>query len=233
MRLFVDYRERGVRWVIDELFEDVVFIQLPLGDYLLAYEDGSVLVERKTARDFLSSVRSNRLWDQLLRLMKAKEVLGYVVKRRILLIHGDFERYLGIMGYNTDLLGRDPLVFWCQVMGALMEVLYVYDTPIALAENDIALKAFFKTLVRRENEGLNDKLPSARWYRRRASMELPKKDRKRYVLSSFPLIGELLAKNLLEHFHTISSIATASLKDLQKVPGIGIKRAELIYQIFH
>ena len=97
MRLFVDYRERGVRWVIDGLFEDVEFIQLPLGDYLLAYEDGSVLVERKTARDFVSSVRSNRLWDQLLRLMKAKEVLGYVIKRRILLIHGDFERYLGIV----------------------------------------------------------------------------------------------------------------------------------------
>lgn len=107
---------------------------------------------------------------------------------------------------------RDLLVFWFQVMGALLEVLYVYDTPVVVAESDVAFRAFFKTLIRREAEGLNDKLPSARWHRRRARPDLPIKDRKRYLLSSLPLIKELLAKNLLEHFPTISDIANASMK---------------------
>lgn len=87
MRLFVDYRERGVAETIEGVCEEIEFAQLPLGDYLIALEEGSVLVERKTATDFLSSVRSNRLWEQLLRPMKAMEVLGFPLKLRILLIH--------------------------------------------------------------------------------------------------------------------------------------------------
>ena len=233
MKLFIDHRERGVARIIEGLCGEMEFVQLPLGDYLVPSGDGSVLVERKTVVDFLSSVRSNRLWDQLLRLMKAKEVLGSAIKRRILLIHGDFGNYLEMMGYGGAFSERDLLVFWSQMMGAFLEILYVYDTPIILAQSDVALRAFFKTLIRREAKGLNDKLPKARWYRKRARADLPIRDRKRYILSSIPSIGELLAKNLLEHFDTISDIVAASIEELQNVPKIGRKKAEIIYEVFH
>jgi len=231
MRCLVDHRERKVARLIGGLFGEVEVFSLPLGDVLLVHEGGSVLVERKTIRDFFSSVRSNRLWDQLLRFMKVEEILGFKVKRRILLLDGDFENYLEplLEAYSA----KDLQVFWSQIMGALLEILYVYDTPIIVAENKEALRAFFKTLARREETGLNDKLPTARWYRKRPRTELPVKDRKRYVLSALPLIGETLAKNLLDHFGTISNIANASVKELQGVPKIGKKKAEIIYEIFH
>lgn len=228
MRVHVDHRERGLARLIKDLDFEIEFVQLPLSDYLIPSKDGSALIERKTVRDFLSSVRSNRLWDQLLRLMKTEEVMGSKIKRRILLIHGDFEDYLAPMFSE-----RERMVFWNQVMGAFMEILFVYDTPIIFARDNTAIKSFFKTLVRREAEGSNDELPTARWYRKRARAELPVKDRKRYLLSSIPQIGEKLAGNLLEHFKTISAIANASIEDLQKVPKIGTKKAELIYQTFH
>ncbi len=228
MKVHVDHRERGLTRLIKDLDFEIEFVQLPLGDYLIPSKDGCVLVERKTVRDFLSSVRSNRLWDQLLRLMKTEEVMESKIKRRILLIHGDFEDYLAPI-FSV----REHMVFWNQVMGAFMEILFVYDTPIIFARNNAAIKSFFKTLVRREAEGSNDKLPTARWYRKRARAELPVKDRKRYLLSSIPQIGEKLAGNLLEHFKTISAIANASTKELQKVPKIGTKKAKLIYQTFH
>jgi len=231
MRCLIDHRERKVSRLIEGLFGEIEVVSLPLGDVLLVHEGGSVLVERKTITDFLSSVRSNRLWDQLLRLMKTEEILGLKVKRRILLLDGDFEKYLEPFGEGYS--AKDVQVFWCQIMGALLEIIYVYDTPIIVAENKEALRAFFKTLARREETGLNDKLPTARWYRKRPRVDLPVKDRKRYVLSALPLVGETLAKNLLDHFGTISNIANASVEELQEVPKIGKKKAEIIYEIFH
>lgn len=234
MKILVDHRERGQLDKIKDVCDEIELVHLPLGDYLIPSKDGSVLVERKSASDFLSSIRSNRLWDQLLRFMKRQEMLGFDLKRRILLIHGELT-YLPeiLISYDEEYSERDRLIFWSQIMGAFLEILYVYDTPIIIAENDKAFKAFFRILIKREMRGLNDKLPTARWYRKRARTDLPVKDWKRYLLSSIPSIGELLATNLLKHFDTIYDIANASIKELQQVPKIGRKKAELIHQIFH
>jgi len=48
-----------------------------------------------------------------------------------------------------------------------------------------------------------------------------------------PFVGNKLAKNLLDHFGSVSSIANASVKELEEVKLIGEKKAKLIYQIFH
>jgi ERCC4-type nuclease len=90
-----------------------------------------------------------------------------------------------------------------------------------------------RILTKREALGKNDKLPEARWYRKPAKADLPVKDRKKYILSSLPYIGDILAENLLTKFATISDIACASVEELQKVPKIGAKKAELIYRLFH
>jgi len=230
MELLIDYRERKVAHLIEDVCSETRIIDLPLGDYLIASEKGSVIVERKSIHDFISSVRSNRLWDQLLRLMKTEEVLGYRIRRTILLIQGSVEEYFkSIAGYSI----RDTDVFWSQIIGAFLEVLYVYNTPIIFIEKDEELRPFFKTLIRREETGLNDKLPEAKWYRKRVRAELPTKDRKRYILSSIPFIGEVLARNLLEHFGTISNVANASVDELQEVPKIGKKKSQIIYEMFH
>jgi len=90
-----------------------------------------------------------------------------------------------------------------------------------------------KMLVKRESAGKNDKLPEARWYEKPVRADLPIMDRKKYILSSLPYIGDRLAENLLEHFSTISGVACASAEELQKVPKIGKKKAELIYTLLH
>lgn len=216
--------------VLDDVCEEINLTQLPIGDYVAISDYGAVIIERKTINDFLSSVRSNRLWDQLLRMMKAEEVLGYPVKRRILLVHGNFEDYLTAIDFGSE---RDLLVHWSQLMGAYLEIVYVYNTPIVHVESDTAFKAFMKILIKRESSGLNDKLPDAKWYKKPARADLPIKDRKKYVLSSLPYIGDRLAENLLVHFKTISRVACASVEELQEVPKIGRRKAQLVYEIFH
>ncbi|RLI50923.1 ERCC4-type nuclease [Candidatus Bathyarchaeota archaeon] len=229
MKLLVDYRERSVLKLVEDICEDVVVTQLSVGDYLLISGSEGIVVERKTINDLLTSIRSNRLWDQLLRMMKTEKVAGYSLKRRILLIHGNYKKYFENLDYETD----DLKTSWSQLMGAYMEILYVYNTPIIHVESDIAFKAFMKILIKRESAGKNDKLPSAKWYMKPAKADLPLKNRKKYILSALPYIGNLLASNLLDHFSTISDIACAQVEDLKKVPKIGKKRAELIYKMFH
>lgn len=118
-------------------------------------------------------------------------------------------------------------------MGTYLEIVYVYNTPIINVENDTAFTAFMRILVQRESAGRNDKLPSARWYMKPVQADLPVKDRKTYVLSALPSIGNRLAENLLTHLGTLSRVACASVEELQEVPKIGKKKAGLIYKLFH
>ena len=230
LKLLVDYRERAIARLLRDVCEEIFFTQLPLGDYLIAMDSGAVVVERKSVTDFLVSVRTNRLWDQLLRMMKAESILGYEVKRKILLVHGNFEEYL----FEADSGDHeDMLKHWSQLMGAYLHIIYVYNIPVIHAESDVAFKAFMRILIQRERNGKNDKLPDARWYRKPAKADLPVKDRKKYILCALPYIGNQLAEYLLAYFETISEVACASVEELQKVQKIGKKKAELIYALFH
>ncbi len=226
MRLLIDHREGKVLPIIQGLCEKSdISIQyevthLPLGDFLLISDTGGVLIERKSAPDFLSSIRSNRLWDQLLRFMKVSALLDYPIKRKLLIIHGTFDY-------------EPTSQFWSQIMGAYMEILFVYDTPLILAENDEAFYQCIRILMKRELAGRNDLLPQPRWFRKHLSSDLPEMDRKRYILASLPMVGNVLAENLLNHFGSICAVANASEKQLQKVEGIGKMKARKIYQIFH
>lgn len=224
MKFIVDVREGERIARIAEEICDTELRVLPLGDILLVLNGEAVAFERKTPHDFVSSIRSNRLWEQLLKFMKTDEILGFKIKRRILVIHGVLRDY--------SILENEGK-FWSSIMGALLEILFVYDTPIIVAENDLALEALLRVEMRREMEGANDGPPDARWFRGWRKEGLPQKDLRKYALTSIPLIGEKNAEALLRHFGSIQRIANASVGELMRVRGIGRKRAENIYNLFH
>jgi ERCC4-type nuclease len=224
MKIFIDNRELDTIRLLKKMSECEI-VKLPLGDFLIVGNLGALVVERKTVSDFVSSIRSNRLWDQLLRLMKTGDILGYEVKRRLLVIHGGFWEYTNVSSVN---MGR----FWSSIFGALLEILFVYDTPLVVCENNYAYEVFLRILLDREKEGKHDVLPKARWFRKPVS-RLPIKDVRCYMLDAIPMIGEVNAKNLLDHYVSISNIAKSTKNELMRVAGIGEKRAEKIYEIFH
>jgi len=226
MKILIDYRETAVLPLMEELCTAHLpplhyeITQLPLGDFLLLHT-GGVLIERKSVPDFLSSIRSNRLWDQLLRFMKADTIRGEKITRKLLLIHGSFD-YM-----------EPEKSFWPQIMGAYMEILFVYDTPLMVAETDEQFSECMRILINRELAGKHDLPPNPRWFRKHCAPDLPEMDRRRYVLSALPSIGDVLAANLLDHFGSLAAVVNASETQLRKVEGIGKKKAHILYQLFH
>lgn len=224
MKVLIDNRETAVIRLLKKICEPEV-VKLPLGDLMIVGKKGGIVVERKTVPDFIGSIRSNRLWTQLLGLMKVETILGFEVKRRMLVIHGGFWEYTNISSVNERR-------FWSATFGALLATNFVYDTPCVVCENNYAFEVFLRILLQRENRGKNDRLPGPRWFKKPVS-RLPTRDVKQYVLDAIPTIGEARARRLLEFYGTISNMAKSTKSELMKVPSIGEKRAEKIYEVFH
>ena len=220
-KILVDYRERKVAHLIMREFENVDILTLPVGDFLIVQEDQGMLIERKEANDFIASMKNNRLWEQMRRML-TDEVNEVKIIRRALVIHG-------LLGDALENSGMG----WNHVMGAFMEIQYKYGIPIFHAEDDAALLHFLRIAIKRENEGKNEGEIKELWSRAIPKKDMSEEDWKLYVLSSIPFVGEKMAKNLLEHFGSIEKIARANILELKKVEGIGDKKAKKIYAIFH
>jgi DNA excision repair protein ERCC-4 len=223
MRVILDHREKKIVTLVTDVFPCVEIGVLPLGDVLIIKDDYVVVLERKSVPDLVSSIRSNHLWEQLLALLKAKTVFGYVIRRKVLVIHGDIESYA--FGGSR--------VFWSSLAGAFQEILFVYGVPIVFVGNDDFFSQFLRIFIQRETEGANDGAPKHRWHHKRVTHNMPVKVAKMVLLDALPGVGEVLSSHLVNTFGTLEGIATASLEDLQTVEGIGTMEAKKIYDLFH
>jgi len=219
MRVLLDYRERAfyetLLRVCNSLDVDLNVTNLRAGDVAIS-GNGVVLIERKTPSDFIASIRNNRLFEQMIKLLSSEMVEGEEVKRSALLVDGEL-----FGGFENN----------SQIYGALMEINFVYNIPVFMAPTNSEMEDFFATLIKREMAMKNDKEMAERWFR--PGKGLPQKNPRTYLLASIPMVGEKLAKKLLDRFGTISNVADASVERLQETELIGKKKAKKIYEIFH
>ena len=115
LRIIIDERERksGIPELLKKVGVNVEIKTLPIGDYIVAPE---TIVERKSIRDFMSSIFDGRLFDQCNRL---KEHFQFP----IILIEGDVD--------EIDEIAENPLVFY----GALSSVAIDFKIPIIPTPN--------------------------------------------------------------------------------------------------
>jgi ERCC4-type nuclease len=74
MKVYVDNRETSIFGILTRITNYEV-VTLPIGYILITNESSTLVVERKTSRDFINSIKTNRLWDQLIRLIKTEKIL--------------------------------------------------------------------------------------------------------------------------------------------------------------
>ena len=205
LKIIVDNRERdfGMLEELSSYGVDLTFAQLPVGDYIVS---NRVCVERKTVQDFENSIIDNRLFDQINRLRQSFE-------KPMLIIEGEDE-YLR--------LGKNA------VIGAVLKLYIDYNVQILRSQDVHETAAMLSKFAEREqsiekNEprliGIKKAYTNYEW--------------QLLLLSSLPGIGAKLGRKLLGHFKTVKGVATADIKELQKVDKIGKKKAMRIFEILN
>ena len=204
IRIVADERERasGVPDHLRRMNVKVEFKMLDVADYIFS----ECAVERKGARDFISSLFSGRLFDQAHRISDA-------YKFSVMVVEGDFQSILSEM--------RNPRAFW----GALTSLSLSYGLRIFFTQDTVQTAEFIYTLTRQApfKRGVR---PLVIGKPRMGSIM----EAQIAVVESLPGIGPVLAERLLRQFGTVRKIFTASATELAFKGRIGRARANKISQ---
>ncbi len=205
VRIIADVRERGCG-VVKDLYSDpevaVEIRQLPVGDYILS---DRVVVERKSAADFVQSIIDGRLFEQ------AKNMVENFV-RPVIVVEGD--PYV-VRNVHPN-----------AIRGAIATLAVDYGIPVVFTRDAKETAALLKIIARREQLEMKRE-PRLRGEKR--IMSLP--EMQQYIVESLPFVGPKLAKNLLKTFGTVERVFTASERELAQVEGMGPKRAKEIRKV--
>lgn len=202
--VFADTREGNSKVIrhLSEMEIDVKVQAMAVGDYQVSDE---VVIERKTAKDFVDSIVDKRLFKQARSLMEE-------FKRPLIILEGD-DLYNGMINPNA-------------IRGSIASIALDFGISIIPTRNAQDTAAMIKIIAIREQSGektpiqiRTDKKPVNLW------------EQQLFIIESLPNIGPVNAKNLLEHFGTVANIINASESQLQEVEGIGKKTAANIRKV--
>ncbi len=176
---------------------EVEIKRLEVGDFICSE---NTAIERKTRRDFESSIIDKRLFLQLQNL---KSNYGNI----ILIIEGEnnegrISREALLGTYASLVTDFQVGLFFTRDISSTSELIY----SIAKHEQ-IAKKVPFSISAKRKSFTLSQT--------------------QRSIVESFPMIGPKLAKLLLENFKSLKNLFNSPEKDLIKIDKIGKKKAEL------
>lgn len=205
-KIYIDNREMKSKVVrnLRDLEAELEIQKLDLGDYILSKD---VIIERKSAEDFLSSLMDNRLFEQSSRLVET-------YRNPIIILEGS---PYGIRDIHPN-----------AIRGAISSLILDYGIPVLYSRNQEDTASLIYTIAKREQED-EEKEISVRGDQKKMNI----KERQRYIVEGLPHISSVLAKRLLTHFGSVEAIYSASKNELQKVEGIGEKIADEIHKIIN
>ena len=189
--------------LLESMGLEVTLRNLEVGDYAISER---VAVERKTARDFVSSII-----DPQRNLFRQMADLARTYDRPIVILEGrDF--------YGTQM---SP----ASIQGALASVAVDYGVPIIPTEDQDDTARIISLLVQREKK--EGREPKAHGHKTARTL----KEQQEYLISAIPSVGPRVARNLLRHFGSIQRVMTASEEELRDAPLVGPKIAERIREL--
>lgn len=204
MNIVADYREQesGIIGLLEEKNIPTEVKKIPHGDYII---NNWLTIERKTAKDFLVSIISRRLFHQLTNLKNHCDCPA-------LLIEGN--------PYKTGFEFKKNAV-----KGALLSVQTIWYIPVIFSGSKEDTRDILIMIGRQDD--LHAESVSLRGGYRPKKL----KSRQLYILQGLPRVGPVMAKRLMAHFKSIPEIINAPAEELMKVKGMGRISAEKIREI--
>lgn len=198
--IVADYREQpsGVPQMLEAAGAEVELRELKAGDYLV---NGTLLVERKRADDFVLSLVQNRLFAQCARMCATPY-------HRLLIIEGD--------PYHTP-YSIDPQA----IRGALLSVATAWQIPLLYSSGQAETA---QLLLMAAHQNLKNMVYGTRVGHKPKAVHR----QQLYFLQGLPLVGPKGANALLAHFGSLERVVLATEDQLLDVPGIGKKVAAAI-----
>ena len=202
--VYADSREGNSKVIryLSQMEMDVKVHSMAVADYQVSDE---VAIERKTAKDFVSSMIDKRLFKQ------ARE-LSEEFKRPLMILEGD-DLYSGMVNPNA-------------IRGTIASIALDFGISIIPTRDAQDTAAMIKRIAIREQSGektniqiRTDKKPVSLW------------EQQLFIVESLPAIGPVNAKNLLEHFGSVEKVFNASENELMEVEGIGKITAQSIRKV--
>ncbi len=190
-KIIADIHEKD-SMILAELKENkdinLIIDSLKIGDYLI----GKTIIERKTTQDFISSMLSKRLIEQL------NQMNSY--KQKMLIIEGNQE----------DFMNQDSKLNPNAIRGFILSIISNYNTNVIFTINHKDTSSYLITLAKQQ---IKPKTESSMHTR------IPKtlNEQKQYILESFPNIGPKRAKKLLKQFNTLNNVFNATQEDLKDI----------------
>lgn len=207
VKIYADMRE-GRSGVIKALSGmdniEISIGELPCGDYVLSPE---VAVERKSASDFVLSVMSGRVFEQVGRMKMDFE-------RPVVMIEGDPLKTRSAI---------DPKA----VAGAISSLIAIQKISVIMVADATETAIMLSTMARHLQEGLGYEINL------HPKKPKPNQDAAQYVIGSLPGIGPGNAKKLFDHFGSIVRTINATQAEIMQVKGIGPKTAVRIHELIH
>jgi ERCC4-type nuclease len=186
--------------------------RLPLGDYIV---NDTVIIERKTASDFVNSLVTKHLKSQVYRLTKAYANPVLAIIGNIYIEAQERISRQALIAQLASLTARYNLE---GARGKVSLITFETDYDFALYLNYLDKKTIdSKPFTNPEIEDLD-----------KSDIEAVKNA----MLGLVPNLGEVLVKNLLRKFGSIRNIANATVKELTEVDGLGLKKAKVVFKVF-
>ncbi len=202
----MDKREEksGVLKHLLELGVSVRLEFLEVGDYLLP---GDILVERKTARDFISSLLDGRLFEQASGIASAS-------RNPTMIVEGDLEEALESFGRVKAL--------W----GALASLGYDFRITLFYTPSPRETAELLSAISERSPEKSEVRLKPRRKRGEAGELQLS-------IVASLPGVGAARAKRLLERLGSVRAVFDADPGQLSRLGGIPYKTSLEIYRLIN
>lgn len=178
--------------------------ELAVGDY---HAPGLVIIERKAAGDFVSSLLDSRLFGQA-------ELLAAHDDRAVMIIEGTLDRV------RSDIQPE-------ALAGALSALSMYYRLSVLPTTGPEQTARVIGRLMLHRSTGLG--------YEINLRTAKPKVDGavSQYLVEGLPGIGPAMARKLLAHFGSAAAVFGASSAQLQAVKGVGAKMADALQRALH